>query len=142
MAFLDGLFNKKRNDAQQTPSKPNTQETAQNMQQPTEVLLAVAEKLLNPGFIICQRPFVRHRKVQVGFDGLRNIRNGFFHFADTAFDAIDNPVDDIRSPAESGGGKSRDEAHCIIESVLYRVVNSGQGCLDAAPDSCKYLGHS
>lgn len=49
MAFLDGLFNKKRNDAQQTPSRPNTQETAQNMQQPTEVLLAVAERLLNEG---------------------------------------------------------------------------------------------
>ncbi|MCD8132099.1 MAG: sel1 repeat family protein [Lachnospiraceae bacterium] len=49
MAFLNGLFNKKRNDAQQTPSKPNPQETAQNMQQPTEVLLAVAEKFLNEG---------------------------------------------------------------------------------------------
>ncbi len=49
MAFLNGLFNKKQNGAQQTPSKPNPQETIQNMQQSTEEQLAVAEKLLNEG---------------------------------------------------------------------------------------------
>jgi len=49
MKFLNGLFNKKRDTVQNTSSKSNPQETAQNMQQSTEVLLAMAERFLNEG---------------------------------------------------------------------------------------------